>query len=122
MQPLLKLVTPDAANMPATISPESITPRVLPAFAARLTLVTQAERALRAMGLRVVAVTWAPRPVLQIVSDRNASIGPLLDRMGSRRFVRDDTHVDMYGDFQDVTVWWQLPAHATSAIPATKEH
>jgi hypothetical protein len=126
MQAHLKLVEPDALATSSTASIETIEPSVLTAsFSAQMRCVTEATRELRAMGLHVLNVTWAKRPVLRIAVEPSMSIAPLLDRMRSRRFVRDGSETDVYGDFNGVTVWWRLPAGthpARQSSSNTTEH
>lgn len=74
-----------------------------------------ARRELRAMGLRIVSVTWVdPCPLVQIERDRNVSLTPLLNRMGPRSFRHAGEYTRVTGEFVGVMLCWYEPRGAVA--------
>lgn len=99
-----------AFNRPAPAVPFH-EPRVFTGdFQERLSLLTKAERELRAMGLHVVYTQLAgPRPQAHIRRDADISLGSLMDRMGPRGFTMCEGGIVVSGEFQGVIVSWIEP-------------
>ena len=106
MGALLKIV-----QAPAVVAQESAS-RVLNAgLVDRLGAMNAAVRSLRDMGYRVVAQTLFPvrggKPEVLIDRDRQASIGPLLDRSRGRQWRTEAGKKRGFTEFQGVTVTWE---------------
>ena len=106
MGALLKIVQP-----PAVVAQESAC-RVLNAgLVDRLGAMNAAVRTLRDMGYRVVAQTLFPvrggLPEVLIARDRQASIGPLLDRSRGRHWRTEAGVKRGFTEFQGVTATWE---------------
>lgn len=110
MGALLKIVEPPVAVVQERAC------RVLNAgLVNRLGAMNAAVRTLRDMGYRVVAQTLFPphrhsigsKPLVQIERDRQASIGPLLERSRDRAWRDEGGKKRGFTDFQGVTVTWE---------------
>ena len=106
MGALLKIV-----QAPTVVAHET-TCRVLNArLVDRLGAMNAAVRTLRDMGYRVIAQTLFPmrggNPEVQIDRDRQASIGPLLDRSRGRQWRNEGGKKCGFTEFQGVTVTWE---------------
>jgi hypothetical protein len=94
----------------------------------RLSQLNCARRELRAMGVRIVSVTWVdPCPLVQIERDPNVSLTPLLNRMGPRAFRHTGDYTRVTGEFVGVMLCWYesrlAPAddtRPTTRSPATR--
>jgi hypothetical protein len=77
----------------------------------RLGAMNAAVRTLRDMGYRVIAQTLFPvrggNPEVLIDRDRQASIGPLLDRSRGRQWRNEGGKKFGFTEFQGVTVTWE---------------
>ena len=106
MGAVLKIVQP-----PAVVAQESAS-RVLNAgLVDRLGAMNAAVRSLRDMGYRVIAQTLFPvrggNPEVLIDRDRQASIGPLLDRSRGRQWRNQGGKKCGFTEFHGVTVTWE---------------
>ncbi len=106
MGALLKIV-----QAPTVVAHET-TCRVLNAgLVDRLGAMNAAVRSLRDMGYRVIAQTLFPErggnPEVLIDRDRQASIGPLLDRSRGRQWRTEAGKKRGFTEFQGVTVTWE---------------
>jgi hypothetical protein len=110
MAALLQLVSTEPALPPAILAAPH-EPRVFSAsFQERLAQLNRAERALRAMGLRVVwSSLTGTMPHAHIQRDANVSLAGLLERLGPRTFREEDTGKLVSGEFEGVTVSWREP-------------
>ena len=95
-----------------TVMHQETTCRVLNAgLVDRLGAMNAAVRTLRDMGYRVIAQTLFPvrggNPEVLIDRDRQASIGPLLDRSHGRQWRNEGGKKCGFTEFQGVTVTWE---------------
>lgn len=103
---LLKIV-----QAPAVVAQESASCVLNASLVGRLGAMNAAVRSLRDMGYRVVAQTLFParggKPEVRIERDRQASIGPLLDRSCGRQWRTEAGKKRGFTEFQGVTVTWE---------------
>lgn len=127
MQTQLKLVSAPQPHSAASRLVRSTTPTVLTDdFITRLTNVTSAERALRAMGISVVSVHWVhPLPAIRIQRVPDVSFKPLLEEVIKLNFEQPrDGGYDVWCVYRDVIVCWKetVPDLVAAAIPTPGGH